>query len=187
LIGYLDVYCKQVKRQDVREERDGGGWCRPALLLGRPYRHSNTEQGGGQRRSISMSLATLQKTQIVVSGDSDDEAPKDERLVIHGPTSSPFASNSRAGTNDGDINPLSHKYPHTKSCLLGIVRENRLDGDLENDEFDSLLQQVISTLKEENEDELKSLLKSSFELSEDTVSVTLVCPAVAILLNTCLS
>lgn len=70
------------------------------------------------------------------------------------------------------MNPLSHKYPHTRSALLGIIREYRPNADAsENgDEADGLLQQVVGLLRDENEDELKSLMKGNLDIGDDAVS-----------------
>jgi len=129
--------------------------------------------------SMSSVSTILHRTQIVVSADSDDDEAA-EKPFTHSQPSSPLNSRTpaRAGTlssasEGGGANLLSHKYPHTRTCLVGIIREHQPDVDNEGDEADSLLQQVINFLKEENEEDLKELLKSSLELSDPTVSMGL--------------
>ncbi|KAG8829114.1 hypothetical protein FRC20_009444 [Serendipita sp. 405] len=123
---------------------------------------------------MSAVLTTLQKTQIVVSADSDEEEAIASRLFTHAQPSSPhsngFATGAGITTRSGDyaaLSTLSLKYPHTRSCLLGIIKENRVDGEADGDETDSLLQQVLANLKEENEEELKNTLRLTLELSQE--------------------
>ncbi|KAG8780378.1 hypothetical protein FRC15_009605 [Serendipita sp. 397] len=132
---------------------------------------------------MSAVLTTLQKTQIVVSADSDEEEAIASRLFTHAQPSSPhsngFATGAGITTRSGDyaaLSTLSLKYPHTRSCLLGIIKENRVDGEADGDETDSLLQQVLANLKEENEEELKNTLRLTLELSQEAVCCSLVCP-----------
>lgn len=134
---------------------------------------------------MSSVSTTLQRTQIVVSADSDDEEVADKSFT-NGPPSSPlsYRTPTRAGTlssisDGGNANPLSHKYPHTRTCLVGIIREHQPDVDNEGDEADGLLQQVVNSLKEENEDDLKELLKTSLQLSDATVCVDLSAPFIS--------
>jgi hypothetical protein len=128
---------------------------------------------------MSSVSTTLHRTQIVVSADSDDDEAADKSFS-NGQPSSPlsYRAPTRAGTfssvsDSGNANPLSHKYPHTRTCLVGIIREHQPDVDNEGDEADGLLQQVVNSLKEENEEDLKDLLKTSLQLSDVTVCVHL--------------
>lgn len=125
---------------------------------------------------MSSVSTTLHRTQIVVSADSDDEETTDKSFN-NGHPSSPlsYRGPTRAATlpsvlDSGGGNPLSHKYPHTRTCLVNIIRDQHVDVDNEGDEADGLLQPVVNFLKDENEEELKELLKSSLQLSDDTVS-----------------
>lgn len=116
---------------------------------------------------MSSVLTTVQKTQIVVSAHSDDEEPDPERRQTKGQPSSPLNTTSTSAARGSELSPLSHKYPHTRSCLLGIIREYRLDSDADNDETESLLHQFVTFLKDDNPEELRNTLKASIELSED--------------------
>ncbi|KIM21188.1 hypothetical protein M408DRAFT_333613 [Serendipita vermifera MAFF 305830] len=123
---------------------------------------------------MSSVSTTLHRTQIVVSADSDDDEGPDKSFN-NGQPSSPlsYRAPARASTlpivlDGGSANPLSHKYPHTRTCLVGIIRDHHIDVDNEGDEADGLLHSVVSLLKDENEEELKELLKSSLLLSNDT-------------------
>ncbi|KAG8828021.1 hypothetical protein FRC17_007637, partial [Serendipita sp. 399] len=123
---------------------------------------------------MSAVLTTLQKTQIVVSTDSDDEEGIASRSFTHAQQSSPHSNGIATGAGvtmrGGDyagLNALSHKYPHTRSFLLGLVREYRVDSEADGDETDGLLQQVLGHLKEENEEELKNTLKLMLDIPED--------------------
>ena len=124
-------------------------------------------------KTMSSVFTTVQKTQIVVSAHSDDDEPE----PVKAQPSSPLNIMSASAGRGSEPNPLSHKYPHTRSCLLGIIREYRVDGDADSDETESLLHQVISFLKDDNAEELRNTLKASIELSEDAVSIRLSWPS----------
>lgn len=127
---------------------------------------------------MSTVLTTFNKHQIVVSGDSDDE--NNDAGNSFEPSSSPTIarSSSPLGATNGGLtssfyggnnsaNSLAHKYPHTRVCLHALLRE-------EGDEVaEGVLGQVVKLLGEENEDELKLLLKNVMEdLSDEAVSST---------------
>lgn len=139
---------------------------------------------------MSTILTTRHQTQIVVSPDSDDEE-RDSKAYVVGPSPLPLSRTGSHGAPLGSAasgltasgthtsqeggmsaNPLSHKYPHTRSALVGIIREYRPDGDAGEygDEADGLLQQVVGLLRDENEDELKSLMKNNLDIGDDAVS-----------------
>lgn len=149
---------------------------------------------------MSATLTTRHQTQIVVSPDSDDEEATNtngaaKAYVVGPPGLSRSASTSSNVPNNtsgtlthtptittsgpaanfqevASVNQLSHKYPHTRSTLVGIVREYHPEADAAEhaDEADSILASVVQCLKDENEDELKSLLKLSLEIAGDSVS-----------------
>lgn len=125
---------------------------------------------------MSLVSTTLHRTQIVVSAESDDEEAADKSFS-NGQPSSPLsyrgptrAATLPAGLDGGGSYPLSHKYPHTRTCLVGIIRDHHVDVDNEGDEADGLLQPVVNFLRDENEEDLKELLKSSLQFSDETVS-----------------
>ncbi|TFK74896.1 hypothetical protein BDN72DRAFT_892598 [Pluteus cervinus] len=69
------------------------------------------------------------------------------------------------------------KFPHTRAQLAAIARQyktiDNYDSDTELDDFNripnALLTQVVSFLRAEQEDDLKALLKKTFEMDDETV------------------
>ena len=66
------------------------------------------------------------------------------------------------------------KFPHTRAQLSAIARQFKLDdGESEPDDDNRLPQsfvnQIVSLLVDEKEDELKNLLKTSFAMDDDSV------------------
>lgn len=72
---------------------------------------------------------------------------------------------------------LSTKFPHTRAQLSAIARQHKptdnYDSDAENDDYNrvssSLVNRVVLLLTDENEDELKRLLRSLYGMDESTV------------------
>lgn len=65
------------------------------------------------------------------------------------------------------------KFPHTRAQLAAIARQFKLD-DTESELDDnrlpqSLVNQIVSLLVDEKEDELKVLLKTTFSMDDDSV------------------
>ena len=65
------------------------------------------------------------------------------------------------------------KFPHTRAQLAAIARQFRLD-DSESELDDnrlpqSFINQIVSLLVDEKEDELKVLLKTTFAMDDDSV------------------
>lgn len=72
---------------------------------------------------------------------------------------------------------LSPKFPHTRAQLTAIARQCRPLGTYEPDEdlklvSSALLQSVVSLLVDENEDDLRALLRNSFAIDEDMVGAS---------------
>ncbi|KAJ3497206.1 hypothetical protein NLJ89_g10379 [Agrocybe chaxingu] len=69
------------------------------------------------------------------------------------------------------------KFPHTRAQLSAIARQYKplenYDSDAENDDYNrvpqSLVNEVVSLLVDEKEDELKTLLKTTFGMDGDIV------------------
>ncbi|TFK39365.1 hypothetical protein BDQ12DRAFT_681662 [Crucibulum laeve] len=78
--------------------------------------------------------------------------------------------------SEGDLSPAP-KFPHTKAQLSAIARQHKptdnYDSDAENDDYNrvssSLLNRVVALLDDENEDELKVLLKDTYSIDDVTV------------------
>lgn len=76
-----------------------------------------------------------------------------------------------------DPNP-SFKFPHTRAQLAAIARQHKLadtnEPETDPDELNrvptSLVNKVVSLLVDENEDEVKALLKETFDVDHETVS-----------------
>ena len=65
------------------------------------------------------------------------------------------------------------KFPHTRAQLAAVARQFKLD-DSESESDDnrlppSFVNQIVSLLVDEKEDELKILLKNTFAMDEDSV------------------
>lgn len=73
----------------------------------------------------------------------------------------------------------SCKFPHTRAQLCALARQHKpadncepeLDADDLNRVPSSLVNQVVSLLVDEKEDELKTLLKETFDMDDETVSI----------------
>ncbi|RDB15838.1 Zinc finger CCCH domain-containing protein 6 [Hypsizygus marmoreus] len=69
------------------------------------------------------------------------------------------------------------KFPHTRAQLSAIARQHKpldhYDSDFDGDEFNrvssSFVNKVVALLVDENEDELKTLLKSTYDMDDDTL------------------
>ncbi|KAF8899633.1 hypothetical protein CPB84DRAFT_1709570 [Gymnopilus junonius] len=91
------------------------------------------------------------------------------------------ASYSAPQPTNGNSNGLQElsagKFPHTRAQLSAIARQYKplenYDSDAENDDYNRvptrLLNQVISYLIDEREDDLKSLLKTAYGLDDESV------------------
>lgn len=73
--------------------------------------------------------------------------------------------------------PPVAKFPHTRAQLAALARQFKPLDNYESDGDDRvpprLLNQVISLLIDEREDELKTLLKAAFSVDEDSVCISL--------------
>jgi hypothetical protein len=75
-------------------------------------------------------------------------------------------------------NLSGHKFPHTRAQLSAIARQNKpldcYDSDADGDEYSrvssSFVMKVVALLDEEHEDELKTLLKGTYGMDDETVS-----------------
>ena len=73
------------------------------------------------------------------------------------------------------------KFPHTRAQLSAIARQFKPqdldDTDLEPDDYNrvpqSFVNQIVSLLVDEKEDDLKILLKSTFAMDDDSVRCVL--------------
>lgn len=69
------------------------------------------------------------------------------------------------------------KFPHTRAQLSAIARQHKpsesYDSDAETEDYNrvpsSLVNKVVSCLVDDNEDELKKVLKQTFEMDNETV------------------
>ncbi|KAF8159765.1 hypothetical protein B0H34DRAFT_417010 [Crassisporium funariophilum] len=74
----------------------------------------------------------------------------------------------------------SGKFPHTRAQLSAIARQYKplesYDSDAENDDFNrvpySLVNEIVSLLVEEKEDELKVVLKATYTMDDESVEQT---------------
>jgi len=97
-------------------------------------------------------------------------------LVIN----SPFSSRQMNGHTDTNGGSLGGKFPHTRAQLSAIARQykptDNYDGDVEADDYNkvpqNLVNEVVSLLVDEKEDDLKTLLKSSYAMDDESVCVS---------------
>ncbi|KAF5361727.1 hypothetical protein D9756_002570 [Leucocoprinus leucothites] len=83
-------------------------------------------------------------------------------------------------STDSKSDPNSFKFPHTRAQLSAIARqckpgepyETEPDADDLNRVPSSLVNKVVSLLVDEKEDDLKALLKETYDLDDDTVEET---------------
>ncbi|KAF8998588.1 hypothetical protein BDQ17DRAFT_1362072 [Cyathus striatus] len=76
-----------------------------------------------------------------------------------------------------DIPHSNSKFPHTRAQLSAIARQRKppesYDSDAEHDDYNrvpsSLVNKVVSLLVDENEDDLKVLLKETYSMNNETV------------------
>lgn len=76
-----------------------------------------------------------------------------------------------------DGNPSIPKFPHIRAQLSAFARQYKpvdsYDSDAEGDEFgrapSSLVNRVVALLDDEQEDELKQLLREIYGIDEETV------------------
>lgn len=78
-----------------------------------------------------------------------------------------------AMTASTSLQSSTGKFPHTRAQLAAIARQFKLD-DTESELDDnrlpqSLVNQIVSLLVDEKEDELKVLLKTTFTMDDDSV------------------
>lgn len=77
-----------------------------------------------------------------------------------------------------DSSSTMSKLPHTRAQLSAIARQHKpldsYDSDADGDDFNrvssSLVNRVAALLDDEQEDELKVLLKSTYGMDDETVS-----------------
>jgi len=73
--------------------------------------------------------------------------------------------------------PSLGKFPHTRAQLSAIARQykplDNYDSDAETDEYNrvpqSIVNEVVSLLVDEREDELKTLLKTNYVMDDESV------------------
>lgn len=83
---------------------------------------------------------------------------------------------TEASTHD----PTTLKFPHTRAQLAAVARQYKPadthESDTDQDDLGrvpaSLLTRVVSLLADEKEDELKALLKDTYGLDNQSVSIT---------------
>lgn len=89
-----------------------------------------------------------------------------------------YYHNSSPDLHKSDANP-TFKFPHTRAQLVAIARQRKLadnnEPETDSDELNriptALVNKVVSLLVDENEDELKALLKQTFDVDHETVSI----------------
>lgn len=87
-------------------------------------------------------------------------------------TNSPY-NNSLQEPSSGNMG----KFPHTRAQLSAIARQykslDNYDSDAEADEYNrvpqSIVNEVVSLLVDEREDELKTLLKAHYVMDDESV------------------
>jgi len=92
------------------------------------------------------------------------------------PDSEPLAS-----TDPAFVTGVQHKFPHTRAQLAAFARQYKSsddhDTDPDVDELSrvptSLVNKVVALLVDEREDELKTLLKDTYNVDDHTVRLTL--------------
>ena len=67
--------------------------------------------------------------------------------------------------DDGDDQSSPTKFPHTRAQLAAIVRQCNPSDEVSS----SFVARVVSLLDEEHEDELKTLLKATYGMDDETV------------------
>jgi hypothetical protein len=75
--------------------------------------------------------------------------------------------------------PSATKFPHTRAQLSAIAKQHRLldtyDNDGETEDHarldSSYVTKVVGLLDQEHEDELKALLKETYNVDDDTVGI----------------
>jgi hypothetical protein len=85
------------------------------------------------------------------------------------------ASGASNGASSSDLS--GYKFPHTRAQLSAIARQNKpldsYDSDADGDEYSrvssALVSKVVSLLDNEQEDELKTLLKGTYGMDDATV------------------
>ena len=78
-----------------------------------------------------------------------------------------------------ELSAPATKFPHTRAQLAAIARQHKpadnFDNDVEAEDLgrldSSYVTKVVGLLDEEREDELKSLLKGTYNLDDETVSL----------------
>jgi hypothetical protein len=75
---------------------------------------------------------------------------------------------------DPDVSSAAKKFPHTRAQLSAILRQHNPQLDHASDDYarvsSSFVAKVVSLLDEEQEDELKALLKATYGMDDETVS-----------------
>jgi hypothetical protein len=97
-------------------------------------------------------------------------------LSLPTPSNHNFTNGSDLGSAGIDV-PSQHKFPHTRALLSSIARQHKpfdtYDGDPDGDDLGRvspfLVSKVVGLLDEEQEDELKKLLKETYAMDDDTL------------------
>jgi hypothetical protein len=87
---------------------------------------------------------------------------------------------SDTGSAASELSAPATKFPHTRAQLAAIARQHRPVDGYENDAEaedhgrvdSSYVTKVVSLLDEEHEDELKSLLKGTYSVDDEMVSLS---------------
>lgn len=97
---------------------------------------------------------------------------------------------SDAGSVASEFSGLATKFPHTRAQLAAIGRQHRpsvdnYENDVEPEDHgrvdSSYVTKVVGLLDEEREDELKSLLKDTYSVDDETVSCSILTQVVQLL------
>lgn len=87
-----------------------------------------------------------------------------------------YDSGNLSDTGYDSVSPMP-KFPHTRAQLSAIARQHKpldnYDSDADGEDFSrvssSLVNKVVLLLVDEQEDELKTLLKETYAIDDETV------------------
>ena len=93
---------------------------------------------------------------------------------------------SDASSADGSGPP---RFPHTRAQLSAIARQckppENYDGDAEGDDFGRVssffVTQIVDLINDDREDELKTLLKETYTMDDETVCLDLLLSIVSLI------
>lgn len=97
-------------------------------------------------------------------------------MIMNGKKDTVSASLSSSGSSG------ANKFPHTRAQLSAIARQHKpsetYDSDAETEDYSkapqSLVNKVVSLLVDEREDELKMLLKTTYNMDDESAGIELI-------------